>query len=194
MTQYRRMRLPTLCALFALLGSGAAQDVPDRLSPDPDMPRPIAALDSVFIEELTRLEMNGPYLAAGKHQYILRANTEAGARKLGKKWAGGKTAIHYIPEFYKSAQAREFLESEGIRQTNEGRHDSVASSTQAMVTDPAAARTEQRIAAGKMSINGVDIAPPGGIAGGRKIVERRASLTAAKIREALRRNRSADSF
>ena len=62
------------------------------------------------------------------------------------------------------------------------------------MTDPAAARAEQRIAAGKMSINGVDIAPPGGIAGGRKIIERRASLTAAKIREALRRNRSADSF
>ncbi len=284
MAQYRRMRLPAFCAFFALLGSGTAQDVPDRLSPDPDMPRPIAALDSVFIEELTWLEirdamrtgkdtvivaaggveMNGPYLAAGKHQYILRANTEAIARKLGnalvapfipfvpegdidppsghmrypgtisvreetfrsllvdiaesfrshgfrhivflsdsggnvagmaatakklgKKWAGSKTTIHYIPEFYKSAQAREFLESEGIRQTNEGHHDSVASSTQAMVTEPSAARAAQRIAAGKMTINGVDIAPPGGIAIGRKIVEYRAELTAAKIREALRRN------
>ena len=148
----------SLCAL-RLLGSGAAQDVPDRLSPDPDMPRPIAALDSVFIEELTRLEMNGPYLAAGKHQYILRANTEAGARKLGNALVA--PFIPFVPEGD---------------------------------IDPAAARAEQRIAAGKMSINGVDIAPPGGIAGGRKIVERRASLTAAKIREALRRNRSADGF
>lgn len=59
-------------------------------TPDPNMPRPIDALDSVFIEELTWLEIrdamragkttviiatggveqNGPYLATGKHNYM----------------------------------------------------------------------------------------------------------------------------
>ena len=29
------------------------------------------------------IEQNGPYLAAGKHNYVLRATTEAIARKLG---------------------------------------------------------------------------------------------------------------
>ena len=73
------------------------------MNPDPNMTRPIDALDSVFIEELTWLEVrdalragkttaivasggmeqNGPYLATGKHNYILRATTEAIARKLG---------------------------------------------------------------------------------------------------------------
>ncbi len=96
--------------------SGAAQDIPDRLSTDPDMPRPIAALDSVFIEELTWLEirdamragkdtviiaaggieMNGPYLAAAKHQYILRANTEAIARKLGNALVA--PFVPFVPE------------------------------------------------------------------------------------------------
>lgn len=72
-------------------------------SPDPDMPRPIEALDSVFLEELTWLEIrdamregkttaiiatggieqNGPYLATGKHNYVLRAVTERIARELG---------------------------------------------------------------------------------------------------------------
>ena len=72
-------------------------------SPDPNMPRPIAALDSVFLEELTWLEIrdalrsgkttaiiatggveqNGPYLATGKHNYVLRAVTERIARALG---------------------------------------------------------------------------------------------------------------
>ena len=66
-------------------------------------PRPIAALDSVWIEELTwmevrdaledgkttvivaagSLEQNGPYVATAKHGYVLQATTEAIARKLG---------------------------------------------------------------------------------------------------------------
>jgi len=66
-------------------------------------PRPIEALDSVFIEELTWMEVrdaiaagkktviiasggieaNGAYLATGKHNYVLRATTEAIALELG---------------------------------------------------------------------------------------------------------------
>jgi creatinine amidohydrolase len=72
-------------------------------SPPPNSPRPIAAHDSLFIEELTWMEVRdamkagkttvliasggveqaGPYLAMGKHNYICRATTEAIARKLG---------------------------------------------------------------------------------------------------------------
>jgi creatinine amidohydrolase/Fe(II)-dependent formamide hydrolase-like protein len=68
-----------------------------------DMPRPIEALDSVWIEELTWLEVrdaiaagkttaivatggveqNGPYLATGKHNYVLQGACEGIARKLG---------------------------------------------------------------------------------------------------------------
>ena len=65
-----------------------------------EMPRPIEALDSVWIEELTTLEVrdamrdgktsaliltggieqNGPYLATGKHNYVLRVMGEKIAR------------------------------------------------------------------------------------------------------------------
>lgn len=68
-----------------------------------DAERPIAAYDSVFIEELTWMEVrdriaagaataivatggieqNGPYVATGKHNVVLRATTEAIARRLG---------------------------------------------------------------------------------------------------------------
>ena len=244
------------------------------------MEPPISALDSVFIEELTWMEvrdamgdgkdiaivatggveMNGPYLATGKHQFILQANVEAIARKLGnalvaplvpfvpegdiqpptshmrypgtisvreetfkmlltdiaeslrahgfrhvvflsdsngnvagmtavakrlaREWAGGPTEIHYIAEYYGSVGAQEVLDAEGIREVSEGHHDGVVAATQVMVTDPAMARTEQRIAVGKMSINGIDIAPPRGIEIGKKIVEHRAGLTVAAIRKA----------
>jgi creatinine amidohydrolase/Fe(II)-dependent formamide hydrolase-like protein len=72
-------------------------------SPGLNAPRPIDAFDSVFLEQLTWLEVrdairagkttaiiptgaiepNGPYLALGKHNYVLQATTERIARKLG---------------------------------------------------------------------------------------------------------------
>src|SRR5207248_214504 len=85
-------------------------------SPKPDAPRPIAALDSVWIEELTWMEVrdalkagkttvliptggveqNGPYLATGKHNYVLRATSEAIARKLGNALVA--PVVPFVPE------------------------------------------------------------------------------------------------
>ncbi|MBS0266765.1 MAG: creatininase family protein [Planctomycetes bacterium] len=89
---------------------------PDPVSPDPRSPRPIEAVDSVFIEELTWMEIrdamqagkttviiptggveqNGPYLATGKHNYILRATTEAIARRLGNALVA--PIVGFVPE------------------------------------------------------------------------------------------------
>jgi hypothetical protein len=80
------------------------------------MPRPIDAVDSVWLEELTWLEVrdairagkttiiiptggmeqNGPYLATGKHNYVNRAGCEAIARKLGNALCGPNVA--FVPE------------------------------------------------------------------------------------------------
>jgi creatinine amidohydrolase len=85
-------------------------------SPDPNAPRPIDAYDSVFIEELTWMEVrdavrggkttvliatggieqSGPYLAVGKHNYILRATTAAIARKLGDALVA--PIVPFVPE------------------------------------------------------------------------------------------------
>ena len=94
-------RLLPLLAVLLLASLLLAKPTPE--SPDPNMVRPIESLDTVFIEEMTWMEVrdamkagkktviiatggveqNGPYLATGKHNYILRATTEAIARKLG---------------------------------------------------------------------------------------------------------------
>ncbi len=78
----------------------AAKEAHDRAAA---LPRPIPARDSVWIEELTYLEVrdamkagkttalvmagsteqNGPYMAGGKHQYAMKLVGEAIARKLG---------------------------------------------------------------------------------------------------------------
>ena len=85
-------------------------------NPAPDEKRPIDALDSVWIEELTWMEVrdalkagkttaivptggveqNGPYLATGKHNYILRATSEAIARKLGNALVA--PIVPFVPE------------------------------------------------------------------------------------------------
>ena len=92
-----RILLSSLALVFAAPLSGAAQ------SPAPDKPRPIPIRDSVFIEDLTWMEVrdliadgkttaivasggveqNGPYLVTGKHNVLLRGVTEAIARDLG---------------------------------------------------------------------------------------------------------------
>ena len=105
--------------LLAVVGAIAALGLlqaPSPLTPDPDGQRPIAALDSVFIEELTWMEVrdalrggkttvivatggveqNGPYLATGKHNYVLRATTEAIARKLGNALVA--PIVVFVPE------------------------------------------------------------------------------------------------
>ena len=106
-----RYLAPTLVALTLF-----AAPLPDPVNPDPNTPRPIEAVDSVFIEDLTWMEVrdalkdgkdtvivatggveqNGPYLVAGKHNIILRATTESIARKLGNTLVA--PIVPFVPE------------------------------------------------------------------------------------------------
>jgi creatinine amidohydrolase/Fe(II)-dependent formamide hydrolase-like protein len=274
----------TLCLLAATLVFARTRDASPRsaLAPDPDGRRPIEALDSVFLEELTWMEVrdalkagkttiivptggveqNGPYLATGKHNYVLRATTEAIARKLGNalvapivpfvpegdidpptghmkypgtisltedtyerllidicaslrahgfehvvligdsggnqtgmkavatrlnaKWAGGKTRVHFIPEYYDYPGVTKWLEQQGIKQKSEGLHDDFAITAIMMTVDPATVRMKQRLAADKFRINGVELAPAEKtIEWGKKIVEFRADATVKAIKKAV---------
>lgn len=90
--------------------------LPDPVKPDPESRRLLPALDSVFLEDLTWMEVrdaqragkttivvatggveqNGPYLATGKHNVILRGTTEAIARKLGNALVA--PIVPFVPE------------------------------------------------------------------------------------------------
>lgn len=129
------MTTPTLLSTLAILALGTiASAQPERpTSPQRSpaeraaaaqaerekmmaMARPIDAVDSVWLEELTWLEVrdairagkttiivptggmeqNGPYLATGKHNYVNRAGCEAIARKLGNALCAPNVA--FVPE------------------------------------------------------------------------------------------------
>ena len=90
--------------------------IPNPVAPDPEGKRPIPAADSVFIEDLTWMEVrdamrngkntvivatggveqNGPYLVTGKHNVVLRGTTEAIARKLGNALVA--PIVPFVPE------------------------------------------------------------------------------------------------
>jgi creatinine amidohydrolase/Fe(II)-dependent formamide hydrolase-like protein len=105
-----------LALSLTLLLAGWLAALPDPIRPDPKSPRPIAAVDSVFIEELTWMEVrdalnagkdtvlvatggveqNGPYLVTGKHNVVLRGTTEAIARTLGNTLVA--PIVPFVPE------------------------------------------------------------------------------------------------
>jgi creatinine amidohydrolase len=110
------------CLLAACSAAAGAQPAPrpgsspQAFSPDPNQPRTIEAGESVWIEELTWMEVrdairagrttviiptggveqNGPYLVTGKHNVILRATAEATARKLGNALVA--PIVAFVPE------------------------------------------------------------------------------------------------
>ena len=250
-------------------------------SPDPDTPRPIEVYDTVFLEEMTWLEVrdalragkttaiiatggveqNGPYLALGKHNYILRATTDRIARQLGDalvapivpfvpegdidppsghmhypgtisvgadtfemllmdiaeslrahgfehvvligdsggnqegmkavaekltdEWGPAETTTHFIPEYYDNPRWNEWLRARGIEEVDEGLHDDVRHSAIMMFVDPMTVRTPQRIAAGKFSINGVDLAPVDEtVALAEQLIDYQATVTVEAVRRA----------
>ncbi len=83
---------------------------------DLDAPRPIDGVETVFIEEMTWMEVrdalaggkttaivatggveqNGPYVASGKHNFVLEATTAAIARELGDALVA--PIVKFVPE------------------------------------------------------------------------------------------------
>jgi creatinine amidohydrolase/Fe(II)-dependent formamide hydrolase-like protein len=255
-----------------------------RLQAELEMERPIAARDSIWIEELTWIEIrdalragkttaiistggieqNGPYVAMGKHNYILQTACEDIARALGNalcapiiklvpegniqepsghmrysgtisvqeetfqamlqdvgesleahgfenivyigdsggnqrgqaavaerlntKWGKSGARAHHIAEFYDNDGVIKYMNDElGIVETeNEGFHDSYWITALQMVTDPSTVRHEERVAAGKASINGVSIADADKtVEVGKKLMKWRVDRTVKLIQSAI---------
>lgn len=254
---------------------------PSGLSPDPDGARPIASRDSVWLEQLTWIEVrdairagkttaiiptggveqNGPYVVTGKHNIILTATADAIARKLGdalvapivpfvpegsieppsgsmrypgtisveastfkallrdiarslkvhgfkqivfigdsggnqqgmrevaeeldKAWAGSGTGALFVPEYYDWPGRQKWLAKRGYREVDQGLHDELSAQAIMLSIDPDSVRMRERIAAGKFSINGVELAPAERTArDGRALVDHIAEVTARAIRSA----------
>ncbi len=216
----------------------------------------IAAGKTTAIIATGGIEPNGPYLATGKHNYVLQGVCEALARELGNalvapiiklvpeaghmRYPGtismrqetfqamlsdvgtslkahgfkhifyigdsggnqsgmaavakslnegwGETIAHHIREFYNYGAVVEYMEKQlGVKQPkNDGFHDNFYITSIMMAVDPTSVRYEQRVKAGKATINGVSIAPKEkAIEVGKKLIQFRVDQTVRAIESAL---------
>ncbi len=245
-----------------------------------DFPRPIEAVDNVWIEELTMpevrdalqagmtnvlilaggVEENGPYLTTGKHNHVLKVMGESIARRMGNTlvapiltiepgnpanqttpgsirisqatyramltdvatslkaqgfrhifmmgdsggnqagqrevaeelnaaWADDGVGVHYIAEYYSYGEILRYQnEVMGVAETqySEGFHDNYYITSMILLDDPRHVRFEERVRAGKASINGISLIPlEKSLWHGRQLVEYRTDLTVEGMRRAM---------
>lgn len=118
-----------------------------------------------------------------------QSGMEAVADRLNARWTDA--TAHFIPEFYEYRKVHEWMNSElGIYETDpEGLHDDFVITSIMMVTDPTTVRYDQRVKAGKASINGVSIAPKDEVVEiGRKLLDFRIDQTVAAIKASIARS------
>jgi pimeloyl-ACP methyl ester carboxylesterase/creatinine amidohydrolase/Fe(II)-dependent formamide hydrolase-like protein len=273
------------------MGGGRCADNPLNCA---DAPNPIPTPDTVWLEEMTWLDVrdalkagkttaivptggiepNGPWLALGKHNYVLRTNCDVIARKLGNalcapiielvpegridppsghmrspgtlslreetfqavltdvasslkqhgfkaiifigdsggnqngqkavaekltaQWNGNPVVAH-IGEYYTAPPGTpNVLRQLGVTKDgmpDEGLHDSPGITLNMMLTDPKSVRWDERVKAGRATINGVSIANKSeALEWAKKIVEARAERTANLIRQAIAKGAPGKSF
>jgi creatinine amidohydrolase len=280
------MKINLMILAFAAFTSTAVAQVAESqtdksMSPDPNTKRLIPKSNSLFIEELTWLdirddlregkntvlittggiEQSGPYIPIGKHNYILKVVTKAVAEKLGNAliapiipfvpegglnpptghvkyagtislreetyenllrdivtsykvegfktivlfgdsggnqtgmakvageldslWKQDSVRVVFVKEYYDNKRLSAWLKTQGIQEGNEGIHDNFKVTAQIMVLDPELVRANQRIAAGKFSINGINLAPiEKTVEMGKKIVDYQADIVVKEIKSA----------
>ena len=108
------------------------------------------------------------------------------AAALNEKW--GESIAHHIPEFYDYGSVGTYMTEElGVVQgESDGFHDSFPITAIMMTRDVSAVRYEQRVKAGKASINGVTVHPKeAAIEIGKKLVAFRVDVTAKAIKAAI---------
>jgi len=248
-----------------------------------DAANPLPAVSTVWLEEMTWMDVrdamkagkrtvivptggvepNGPWLALGKHNYVLQSNCAAIARKLGNalcapivkfvpegdyttksghmaspgtitmreetfrailedtarslqahgfeniifigdsggnqegqkavaqklngEWSGKAVAAH-VPQYYDYAGTAKYMADQGLIKDgkSDNMHDDPIISLNMFNTDPNAIRFEQRVKAGKASINGVDLSNRAKSAElAKKIVDYRATVTTDAIKQAI---------
>src|SRR5580658_1804950 len=114
------------------------------------------------------------------------APIETAAKELSEKWTGSGTSVYYVPEYYNYNQVEKFEHDVlGVTEKREGFHDDYYTASISVAIDPVEARMQERVAAGKTTINGVDLAAPKAIEDGKKIMAMREQAAVNAIRKLL---------
>ncbi len=106
------------------------------------------------------------------------------AEQLDKAWSGSGVRAHHVDEYYDWPGRQRWLAARGYKEVDQGIHDELSGEAIMLSVDPRSVRMEQRIAAGKFSINGIALAPVEQTQQlGRELVDHIADITATAIRK-----------
>ena len=124
-----------------------------------------------------------------------RRGMQAAADALNERYRGDPTQFNHVPEFYNHDKVRQYIqETLGIPEEMEyqassgsdGIHEELSITSIMSVIDPTSIRFDQRVEAGRASINGISLLPLSETqALGRMVIDFRTRLTVDAI-EALR--------
>jgi creatinine amidohydrolase len=114
-----------------------------------------------------------------------QAGMAAAAAALNERW--GETRAHHIAGYYDNAGVMARMNELGVEEgSSDGYHDTYWLTAMQMTVDPSTVRYDERVAAGKATINGVSIAPmEETVALGQQLMEWRNHKTVQLIREAI---------
>jgi creatinine amidohydrolase/Fe(II)-dependent formamide hydrolase-like protein len=124
-----------------------------------------------------------------------QAGQKAIAEELTAKWAGKALALH-IAEYYDYASVAEYMKSHGIVDgKSDNMHDDPIITLNMFIDDPNSVRFNERVKAGKATINGVSVADKAkNTALAKQIVEFRATQDGGSDQQVDRREEAGDFF
>jgi creatinine amidohydrolase len=193
----------TCDAIARRLGNALCAPIVTMEPGNPDNPNIVPG--AVFITEATfravLRDMSTSLKSMGFKDIVMIADSGGNvngmtevAKELNAKWNGTPARVHYVPEYYtQDIWSFDYLKTLGIFQQPDVRsatrwdiHDDYHYEALVALTDPKLIRAEQRIKAGKFSINQVEI---GSVAkmleNGRKLLDYRARIAADAITKAI---------
>jgi creatinine amidohydrolase/Fe(II)-dependent formamide hydrolase-like protein len=115
-----------------------------------------------------------------------QAGQRAVAEELNRKF-NGQAVVAHVQEYYDYASVAKFMESKGIKSgQSDHLHDDPIITLNMWITDPKSVRYDDRVKAGKASINGVDLSDrKKAQEWAKQIVEFRAQVTTDAIKKAI---------
>ena len=121
-----------------------------------------------------------------------RRGMQAAADELNDRYGGVPTQFHHVPEFYNHDKVRQYIqETLGIPEEMEyqassgsdGIHEELSITSVMSVIDPTSIRFDQRVEAGRASINGISLLPLSDTQSlGRMVIDFRTRLTVESIK------------
>lgn len=113
-----------------------------------------------------------------------QAGMEEVARALNEEWRGGKTRVHFVPDYYSGNGIRDWLVSQGESEESIGSHAGISDTSQLLAVAPEGIRRDKLANRGGFEGSGVSGDPTrASVEYGKKAVELKVQAAVAQIRK-----------